>query len=872
MSNMKKIYVGNEQNKAVDLTKDLATETGVENLVKDTVGWTGKNLLPITGKTETIGDITFTVGPDKSVVVNGSNSSQTNFFLNNYVDMHLKAGKYKITGIPAGGNKNSTFWLYLRNEANTSTMDIITNGEINIAIEDNYRLLIAIYANYVATNLTFNLMITNSDINDSTYEPYHESVEEYVFPASAQGVLGAKNLLKATTDTQTINGVTFTVNRDSDGNVLSVTANGTATENAGLCLDPTSGDQLFLNQYGYQKYILSGCPAGGSEDSYFAYIHPGYINNAWKPSLKDYGNGCEFDYDGQTKVYVAVFVKKGATANNLVFKPMIRLASDPDDTYAPYAKTNKELTDDLTDKGVSFRFGIDSNGNYGYIKAGADTVTPFKTGSEEVKGNAVAANVLANDGTNNITFSSAAAGSNIAGTMTNRGAVSQTLNPGGSYTVPQGYHNGSGTVSARSLVLQEKTATLRGVDGSTISDNITPDSGKDGLSKVVVPRVSGNAVAANVLANDGTKNITFSSAGSPTGASGTMTNNGAVSQTLNPGGSYTVPAGYHNGSGKVTARSLVLQEKSITPSTTAQTATPDSGKDGLSKVTVSAIQTQTKSVTPSTAAQTVTPDSGKYLSSVSVGAISTQTKTATLTGSQYSVTPDSGKYLTSVTIPAVVGTAGTGDVLATKTFSSAANPTGTTGTMTNQGSFSFTPTLTQANITSNGTYTVTSSTSSGGAGYYSGVAINQGSKSFTVNVQPSTFSKGRAEAKNQENTFTISHGLKREPLFVLIFLTDTSSNYTIDSTFLKHAYVMIYNNLLSDNGKRYLITSCFDYPYSDLNCCKRDTVGGTHYSTTLPYIKSITSTTIEFVAPSGIYFPNDDAISYDYMIYTAYYI
>ena len=36
-----------------------------------------------------------------------------------------------------------------------------------------------------------------------------------------------------------------------------------------------------------------------------------------------------------------------------------------------------------------------------------------------------------------------------------------------------------------------------------------------------------------------------------------MANRGAVSATINPGGSYTIPAGYHNGSGKVTANSVI---------------------------------------------------------------------------------------------------------------------------------------------------------------------------------------------------------------------------------------------------------------------------------------------------------------------------
>ena len=39
-------------------------------------------------------------------------------------------------------------------------------------------------------------------------------------------------------------------------------------------------------------------------------------------------------------------------------------------------------------------------------------------------------------------------GVNIAGTMANRGAWGSTINPGGSVTIPQGWHNGNGVVKA----------------------------------------------------------------------------------------------------------------------------------------------------------------------------------------------------------------------------------------------------------------------------------------------------------------------------------------------------------------------------------------------------------------------------------------
>lgn len=88
-----------------------------------------------------------------------------------------------------------------------------------------------------------------------------------------------------------------------------------------------------------------------------------------------------------------------------------------------------------------------------------------------------------------------------------------------------------------------------------------------------------------------------------------------------------------------------LQEKTVTPSTEAQTVTPDGGYSGMNRVYVEPVELQAKSVEPSTSAQTVTPGAGYMgLSQVYVGAAPLQQKTATPAAEAQEITPDAGYY------------------------------------------------------------------------------------------------------------------------------------------------------------------------------------------------------------------------------------
>ena len=171
--------------------------------------------------------------------------------------------------------------------------------------------------------------------------------------------------------------------------------------------------------------------------------------------------------------------------------------------------------------------------------------------------------------------------------ITNQGAVSATVQEGDTFTIPAGYHNGSGTVSGvaggGNYNLQSKT-----VAPTKAQQAVTPDSGYYGLSDVTVSAIpdayqdvsSVTATAADTL----TGKVFVTSDGTVT--TGTMANNGAVTKALDAATtSYTIPKGYHSGAGKV---SVTVETKEVTPTKAAQEIVPSTGKL-LSKVSVAAI-------------------------------------------------------------------------------------------------------------------------------------------------------------------------------------------------------------------------------------------------------------------------------------------
>lgn len=217
-----------------------------------------------------------------------------------------------------------------------------------------------------------------------------------------------------------------------------------------------------------------------------------------------------------------------------------------------------------------------------------------------------------------------------------------------------------------------------------------------------------------------------------------IANKGAVTASVQEGESYTIPAGYHNGAGTVTGVSgggnYNLQTKSVTPTKSQQSVSPDQGYYGLSAVTVAAIPNnyQDTSVVTAEAADVLAnkvivnangesvagtmPNNGAvtktldatsnnqsytvpkgYHSGTGTVSITLETKSVTPTKTAQDVTPTNGKVLSKVTVAAIPATyqdvsgttAGAADVLDGKKYVSSTGVL-TEGTMANNGALALT--------------------------------------------------------------------------------------------------------------------------------------------------------------------------------------
>lgn len=210
------------------------------------------------------------------------------------------------------------------------------DGTVIESVDSKGRVLTKTYTN--------NFLTITSVLRD------RENTEYLVYPYS--GIGRGK--------TVTERGITFIDN----GN-RTITVNGTATSDLRFVI---SGSTFILKPY---LYSLSGCPTGGSEETYYlgADLYNGdtYVANS---TAKDVGYGATLDPTDKTytKVNVFIFIKSGATVNNVTFNPSM---------LAPSVELGR-LVKNISEDGKTITSTITNNydfvPNLAEIESAVDTV------------------------------------------------------------------------------------------------------------------------------------------------------------------------------------------------------------------------------------------------------------------------------------------------------------------------------------------------------------------------------------------------------------------------------------------------------------------------------------------------------------------
>ena len=328
-------------------------------ILEDTVGWTGKNKLPLYLKdlksrntqgtwnenVYTRNSVTFTVATNSDDVVTGitintsSASAETIFYLGTAgLPIPLDAGTYIFTGCPEGGS-SSTYRLRIGGVgADTGSGFTFTQSQDGVITPE-----IVVANNATVSNVVFKPMVRLSTVSDDTFEPYHDTVKDSMFPRKEAEKYGVKNILpypyydKGNKTTRSIN---FIDNGDGSITVEAGTATG-----------------------GHAQYYLFGngnSAVGDVSDLVGKKISSGISNDnvivrVWYyNSSKTYISAQDATKDGRTlvipsnAVYYTILIRidqNVTISSDTVVYPML---SDVGGTWQPYAKTNKQLTDDVT--------------------------------------------------------------------------------------------------------------------------------------------------------------------------------------------------------------------------------------------------------------------------------------------------------------------------------------------------------------------------------------------------------------------------------------------------------------------------------------------------------------------------------------------
>lgn len=256
-----------------------------------------------------------------SALGNKADASTVNAILNGQSLDSFGDVETALAGKMPSYNLDKNIGIYYDAETGTASLVTITTSNITQGSED----IPTSGAVYTASQNKVD-KVTGKGLSTNDYTDADKAKVDGAFPRSEQAVLGAKNLLENKIENGTRGTISITVNEDKSITLGAGTSASTASA-------PVINSNVFLKK---GTYIVSSNVANGD---FFMRVTVDGTNTPI------YDKEITLTLDADKTVEVRLYLVENKTLSSaLTFYPMIRLASDPDDTYVPYAMTNQQIT------------------------------------------------------------------------------------------------------------------------------------------------------------------------------------------------------------------------------------------------------------------------------------------------------------------------------------------------------------------------------------------------------------------------------------------------------------------------------------------------------------------------------------------------
>lgn len=295
--------------------------------------YSGKKLFTFSNGSRDINGVFFEAKDGIITAKGTSTKDYTNTYYNfNYPKDIFTIGETYTFSLNSNDANLCLYALYKRNDmTDYKSLFNVTTKCATVKIPDNVDLIIRCVVDInVTVNATATIQIEKGSTATS-YEPYvgGQPSPSPDYPQEIKSVVNptmkvcGKNLLNATLQTTTVNGVTCTANGDG-----TYTLNGTATT-------ITTFD--IAQDVSCSSFRLVGCPVGGAHDA--SYELQARTNNL----IYGYDTGDGKNIKADKNFFIRIRINTGINCNNLLFKPMIVDASlYPDATYDDFEPYHKQ--------------------------------------------------------------------------------------------------------------------------------------------------------------------------------------------------------------------------------------------------------------------------------------------------------------------------------------------------------------------------------------------------------------------------------------------------------------------------------------------------------------------------------------------------